>query len=99
MKQEKTVLKEDWYMVWRYLFYTFTIAWVTEFLLIALYHFNLLNGNIAIVMGSEGKGISALTRKLCDGVVTMKMYGKVNSLNVSVAPGIVLYETVRKRRN
>ena len=39
MKQEKTVLKEDWYMVWRYLFYTFTIAWVTEFLLIALYHF------------------------------------------------------------
>ena len=50
MKQEKTVLKEDWYMVWRYLFYTFTIAWVTEFLLIALYHFNLLNGNIAIVV-------------------------------------------------
>lgn len=49
MKQEKTVLKEDWSMVWRYLFYTFTIAWVTEFLLIALYHLNLLNGNIAIV--------------------------------------------------
>lgn len=50
MKQEKTMLKEDWHMVWRYLFYTFTIAWVTEFLLIALYHFNLLNGNIAIVV-------------------------------------------------
>lgn len=58
-----------------------------------------LNGNIAIVMGSEGKGISALTRKLCDGIVTMKMYGKVNSLNVSVATGIVLYEAVRKRGN
>ena len=49
-----------------------------------------LSGDIAVVMGSEGKGVSALTRKLCDGVVTMKMYGKVNSLNVSVATGIVL---------
>jgi 23S rRNA (guanosine2251-2'-O)-methyltransferase len=58
-----------------------------------------LSGNIAIVMGSEGKGVSALTRKLCDGVVTMQMYGKVNSLNVSVATGIVLYEAVRKRKN
>jgi len=58
-----------------------------------------LSGNIAIVVGSEGRGVSALTRKLCDGVVSMKMYGKVNSLNVSVATGIVLYEAVRKRRN
>lgn len=58
-----------------------------------------LRGNIAIVMGSEGKGVSALTRKLCDGVVSMKMQGKVNSLNVSVATGIVLYEAVRKRGN
>lgn len=58
-----------------------------------------LNGNIAIVMGSEGKGVSSLTRNLCDGVVTMQMHGKVNSLNVSVATGIVLYEAVRKRRN
>ena len=58
-----------------------------------------LSGNIAIVMGSEGKGVSALTKKLCDGVVSMKMYGNVNSLNVSVATGIVLYEAVRKRKN
>ena len=58
-----------------------------------------LSGDIAVVMGSEGKGVSVLTRKLCDGVVTMKMYGKVNSLNVSVATGIVLYEIVRKNRN
>lgn len=56
-----------------------------------------LSGNIAIVMGSEGKGVSRLTRELCDGVVTMEMKGKVNSLNVSVATGIVLYEAVRKR--
>lgn len=58
-----------------------------------------LKGNIAIVMGSEGKGVGALTRKLCDGIVSMKMHGKVNSLNVSVATGIVLYEAVRKRKN
>lgn len=58
-----------------------------------------LSGNIAIVMGSEGKGVSALTRKLCDGVVSMRMCGKVNSLNVSVATGIVLYEAIRKRKN
>jgi len=58
-----------------------------------------LSGNIAIVVGSEGKGVSALTKKICDGVVSMQMYGKVNSLNVSVATGIVLYEAVRKRKN
>lgn len=57
-----------------------------------------LSGNIAIVMGSEGKGVSAMTRKICDGIVSMQMYGKVNSLNVSVATGIVLYEVVRKNR-
>ena len=57
-----------------------------------------LTGNIAIVMGSEGKGVSRLTKELCDGVVTMQMYGRVNSLNVSVATGIVLYEAVRKRK-
>ena len=57
-----------------------------------------LSGNIAIVMGSEGKGVSALARKLCDGVVSMKMHGKVNSLNVSVATGIILYEVRRKQR-
>ena len=58
-----------------------------------------LDGNIAIVMGSEGKGVSSLTKKLCDGIVSMQMYGQVNSLNVSVATGIVLYEVVRKRKN
>lgn len=57
-----------------------------------------LSGNIAIVMGSEGKGVSSLTKKICDGVVSMHMYGRVNSLNVSVATGIVLYEIVRRNR-
>lgn len=50
MKQKKVMLKEDWYMVWRYLFYTFAIAWGAEFLLIAIYHFNLLKGNVAMVL-------------------------------------------------
>ena len=57
-----------------------------------------LSGNIAIVMGSEGKGVSSLTKKICDGVFSMQMYGHVNSLNVSVATGIILYEIVRRNR-
>lgn len=56
-----------------------------------------LTGPIAIVMGSEGFGVSTLTKKLCDGVFTIDMVGKVNSLNVSVATGIALYESFRQR--
>lgn len=50
MKQKKFMLKEDWRMAGWFLFYTFIIAWGTEFLLIAMYHFSLLNGNAATVM-------------------------------------------------
>lgn len=57
-----------------------------------------LTGSIAIVMGSEGFGVSALTKKLCDGIVTIDMVGKVNSLNVSVATGIALYECFNQRK-
>lgn len=57
-----------------------------------------LNGNIAIVIGSEGEGIHRLTKELCDDTLTIPQYGKVNSLNASVAAGIVLYEAVRQRR-
>lgn len=56
-----------------------------------------LTGNTAIVVGGEGGGIHALTRKLCDGVVSIPQFGKVNSLNASVACGILLYEAVRQR--
>ena len=56
-----------------------------------------LTGAVAIVVGSEGDGISAYTKKLCDGVVSLKLKGKVNSLNASVACGIALYEVVRQR--
>ncbi len=56
-----------------------------------------LTGPIAIVEGSEGFGVSALTKKLCDGIFTIDMVGKVNSLNVSVATGIALYEAFKQR--
>lgn len=56
-----------------------------------------LTGNTAIVIGSEGDGIHRLTKELCDDTLTIPQYGKVNSLNASVAAGVVLYETVRQR--
>lgn len=56
-----------------------------------------LKGDIALVVGGEGTGVRELTKKLCDGVVSIPMFGKVNSLNASVSAGIVLYEAVRQR--
>ena len=56
-----------------------------------------LKGKIAIVMGSEGKGVSPLTLKKCDGKFSIPMFGKLNSLNVSVASAISIYEVVRQR--
>jgi 23S rRNA (guanosine2251-2'-O)-methyltransferase len=51
-----------------------------------------------IVLGAEGKGLHELVRKKCDFVVSIPMLGKVASLNVSVAAGVMLYEVVRQRR-
>jgi 23S rRNA (guanosine2251-2'-O)-methyltransferase len=63
---------------------------------------NLLNTNlegpIAIVLGAEGDGIRRLTAETCDALVTIPMFGSVESLNVSVASGICLYE-IRRQRN
>jgi 23S rRNA (guanosine2251-2'-O)-methyltransferase len=56
------------------------------------------NMNCAIVLGAEGTGIHELVRKRCDFLVSIPMLGKVPSLNVSVAAGVVLYEVVRQRR-
>lgn len=56
-----------------------------------------LTGNVALVIGGEGSGVHTLTRKLCDGIVSLPLYGKVNSLNASVATGIVVYEALRQR--
>lgn len=56
-----------------------------------------LKGAVAIVVGGEDSGVAKLTRSYCDGVVSLKLKGKVNSLNASVACGIALYEVVRQR--
>jgi 23S rRNA (guanosine2251-2'-O)-methyltransferase len=48
-------------------------------------------------LGSEGKGIRRLVREKCDAIVSIPMRGRINSLNVSVAAGIVLFEIVRQR--
>ncbi|WP_029451436.1 23S rRNA (guanosine(2251)-2'-O)-methyltransferase RlmB [Clostridium algidicarnis] len=56
-----------------------------------------LGGSIAIVIGNEGKGISKLTRDKCDVVVSIPMAGKLNSLNASVAAGILMYEVLKRR--
>ena len=57
-----------------------------------------LTGDIALVIGSEGFGISNLTKKECDEIIAIPMFGKVNSLNASVSAGIVVYEAIRQRR-
>ena len=56
-----------------------------------------LNGPVALVLGAEGEGIRQLTRKTCDELVRLPMKGAVESLNVSVASGVCLYEAVRQR--
>ena len=56
-----------------------------------------LTGPIGIVVGSEGEGISKLTKQTCDYVVSVPMYGKVTSLNASVAASLMVYEVVRQR--
>ena len=55
------------------------------------------NGGVAIVMGSEGEGMRRLTRETCDVLVQIPMLGSVESLNVSVASGVCLYEARRQR--
>jgi len=56
------------------------------------------NMDCAIVLGAEGKGIHQLVARKCDFLVSIPMLGKVSSLNVSVAAGVMLYEIVRQRR-
>ncbi len=52
----------------------------------------------ALVIGNEGKGIGDLIAKKCDQIVSLPMNGKINSLNASVAAGILMYEVIRKRK-
>ena len=62
----------------------------------SIYQTDLTSG-LGLVVGSEGFGVSALTKKLSDEVLSLPMYGKVNSLNASVAGAIGIYEVVRQR--
>jgi 23S rRNA (guanosine2251-2'-O)-methyltransferase len=58
-----------------------------------------LRGRAALVLGGEGTGISRLLREKCDALVAIPTRGRIDSLNVSVAAGILLYEARRQRRN
>jgi 23S rRNA (guanosine2251-2'-O)-methyltransferase len=56
-----------------------------------------LDGPVALVVGAEGEGMRRLTRDTCDEVMQIPMAGTVESLNVSVASGVCLFEAVRQR--
>lgn len=61
------------------------------------YHKASLSGPLGVVLGAEGTGLRRLTRKTCDALVHIPMLGGVESLNVSVASGVILYEALRQR--
>lgn len=58
-----------------------------------------LNGAIALVFGSEGDGVSRIVREKCDGVVSIPMYGEINSLNISAAAAVIMFEAACQRNN
>lgn len=57
-----------------------------------------LKGKLCLIIGGEDTGVNKLTQKKCDGILTIPLSGKVNSLNASVALGVGVFEAVRQRR-
>lgn len=58
-----------------------------------------LTGPIGVIIGSEGNGVKPSIKNYCDGIITLPLNGSVNSLNASVATGIVIYEILRQRKS
>lgn len=63
-----------------------------------IYYDEDMTGNVAIVIGSEGFGMSRLVKENCDFLIKIPMKGKITSLNASVSAGIVMYEVVKQRK-
>ncbi len=63
-----------------------------------MYYDEDMTGNVAIVIGSEGFGMSRLVKENCDFLIKIPMKGKITSLNASVSAGIVMYEVVKQRK-
>lgn len=59
---------------------------------------NIFTGPVAVVIGNENKGMGRLVRETCDVLLKLPMSGQLNSLNASVAAGVVMYEVLRRRR-
>jgi len=59
---------------------------------------DILSGSVAVVIGNENQGMGRLVRENCDVLLKLPMNGKLNSLNASVAAGVVMYEVLRRRR-
>ena len=58
-----------------------------------------MKGAVGLVIGSEGDGVGSLVKKSCDFVASIPMFGDIDSLNASVAAGVLGYEVVRQRLN
>ncbi|OWR26902.1 23S rRNA (guanosine(2251)-2'-O)-methyltransferase RlmB [Saccharibacillus sp. O23] len=62
-----------------------------------IYETDVFKGPVALVIGNEGEGMGRLVRETCDVLVKLPMQGQINSLNASVAAGVVMYEVLRQR--
>lgn len=65
---------------------------------VPMYDVDMGSGSVAIILGSEGKGMRRLVKETCDGLISIPMHGQLGSLNVGVAGGILMAEVMRQRR-